>query len=94
MRVLTLFAALRLAFASLSVRADAAYSDGGPIVLGNFSLGAYGSAVDHRDAPRDEPRRSVRTAAFTPTAYVPKAATITPKSVTAPRNEEEGPPAW
>jgi hypothetical protein len=92
MRVLTLFAALGLAFASLSVRADAAYSDGGPIVLGNFSQRAYGAGADHRDAPREEPPRSVRTAAFTPTAYVPKAATITPKSVTAPRKEVEVPP--
>ena len=96
MRVLTIFAALGLIFGGLSLlfadRADAAYSDGGPIVLGNFSQGAYGSGIDHRDAPREEPRRSVRTAALAPTAYAPKAATTAPKSVTAPRKEEEGPP--
>jgi hypothetical protein len=96
MRVLTVFAALGLTFGGLSLlfadRADAAYSDGGPIVLGNFSQGAYGSGVDHRDAPREEPRRSVRTAALAPTAYAPKAVTTVPKSVTAPRKEEEGPP--
>jgi Peptidase M15 len=96
MRVLTVFAALGLIFGGLSLlfadRADAAYSDGGPIVLGNFSQGAYGSGIDHRDAPREEPRRSVRTAALAPTAYAPKAATTAPKSVTAPRKEEEGPP--
>jgi hypothetical protein len=95
MRVLTVFAALGLAFGGLSLlfadRTDAAYSDGGPIVLGNFSQGAYGSG-DHRDAPREEPRRSVRTAALAPTAYAPKATTTAPKSVTAPRKEEEGPP--
>ena len=96
MRVLTVFAALGLTFGGLSLlfadRADAAYSDGGPIVLGNFSQGAYGSGVDHRDAPREEPRRSVRTAALAPAAYAPKAVTTVPKSVTAPRKEEEGPP--
>jgi hypothetical protein len=71
MRVLTIFTALGLTFGGLSLlfadRADAAYSDGGPIVLGNFSQGAYGSGIDHRDAPREEPRRSVRTAALAPT---------------------------
>jgi hypothetical protein len=96
MRVSTVFAALGLALGALPLlfanRADAAYSDGGPIVLGNFSQGAYGSAVDHRDVPREEPRRWVRTAALAPTAYVPKAAITVPKSVTAPRKEEEGPP--
>jgi hypothetical protein len=89
MRDLTVFAALSLALSAFpplfADRADAAYSDGGPIVLGNFSQGAYGSAVDHRDAPREEPRRWVRTAALAPTAYVPKAATTALKSVTAPR---------
>ena len=93
MRVSTVFAALSLALNALPLlfanRADAAYSDGGPIVLGNFSQGAYGSA---RDVPREEPRRWVRTAALAPTAYVTKAATTVPKSVTAPRKEEEGSP--
>ena len=64
MRVLTVFAALGLAFGGLSLlfadRADAAYSDGGPIVLGNFSQGAYGSGVDHRDAPRAPAARPQR----------------------------------
>src|ERR1700694_3166243 len=96
MRGFTVFAALGLAFGGLSLlfanRAEAAYSDGGPIVLGNFSQGAYGSGVDHRDAPREEPRRSVRTAALAHTAYAPKAATTAPKSVTASRKEEKGPP--
>jgi hypothetical protein len=97
MRVLTVFAALGIALGALPLlfadRADAAYSDGGPIVLGNFSQGAYGSGVDHRDAPREEPRRSVRTAALAPTAYAPKAATTAPTSVMAPhKEEEEGPP--
>src|ERR1700682_157905 len=96
MRALTILPPLGLAFGGLFLlfadRADAAYSDGGPIVLGNFSQGAYGSGVDHRDAPREEPRRFVRTAALAPTAYAPKAATTAPKSVTAPRKEEEGPP--
>src|SRR5436853_5590092 len=96
MKVSTVFCALGLALAALPLlfanRADAAYSDGGPIVLGNFSQGAYGSAVDHRDVPREEPRPWVRTAALAPTAYVPKAAITVPKSVTAPHKEEEGPP--
>jgi hypothetical protein len=96
MRVSTVLAALSLALGALPLlfadRADAGYNDGGPIVLGNFSQGAYGSAVDHRDVPREEPRRWVRTAALAPTTYVPKATTTAPKSVTAPRKEEEGPP--
>ena len=96
MRVSTVFAALSLALSALPLlfadRANAAYSDGGSIVLGNFSQGAYGSAVDHRDVPREEPRRWVRTAALRPTAYVPKSTTTALKSVTAPRKEEEAPP--
>ena len=34
----------------------------------------------------------MRTAALAPTAYIPKAATTVPKSVTAPRKEDERPP--
>ena len=83
MRVSTVLAALSLALGALPLlfadRADAGYNDGGPIVLGNFSQGAYGSAVDHRDVPREEPRRWVRTAALAPTTYVPKATTTAPK---------------
>jgi hypothetical protein len=74
-------------------RADAGYNDGGPIILGNFSQGAYGSGVDHRDAPREESRRSVRTAALAPSAYAPKRAATVPKSVTAPHKEEESAPS-
>jgi hypothetical protein len=93
---MTVFGALGLALGALPLliadRADAAYSDGGSIVLGNFSQGAYGSGVDHRDAPREEPRRWVRTAALAPSAYAPKRATTAAKSVTAPRKEDEGTP--
>jgi hypothetical protein len=73
MRALTLFSTAGLAFGAIFLlvpgRADAAYSDGGPIILGNFSQGAYSSGVDHGDAPREEPRRSVRTAVLAPAGY-------------------------
>ena len=74
-------------------RAQAAYNDGGSIVLGNFSEGAYGSGVYRKETPREEVApRSVRTAALAPTAYAPKAAMIARRSVTAPRQEGEGAP--
>ena len=94
MRVLTVFAALGLALGASSLfadRADAAYSDGGPIVLGNFSQGAYGASVDHSIAPREEPRGpcALRPLRRPPTS---RRRRRTPKSVTAPRKEEEGHP--
>ncbi len=100
MRVLTVFAALGLTLGGLSLlfahKAEAAYNDGGPVVLGNFSheaygssQGAYGSGLAQRETPYHEPRRSLRTAALAPNTYAPKAATTAPNIVAAPRKEEE-----
>jgi uncharacterized protein YcbK (DUF882 family) len=100
MRVLTVLAALALTLGGFSIvfadPGDAAYNDGGTGVLGNFSHEAYssserayGSELRQREPLRDEPRRTVRTAALAPNTYAPKAATTAPKIVAVPRKEDE-----
>jgi len=100
MRVLTVLAALGVTLGGSSLlfsqKVDAAYNDGGPVVLGNFSHEAYSSSPNvyepgpkQRETPNDEPRRSLRTAALAPNTYAPKAATTAPKIVATLRKEEE-----